>query len=206
MSPDPPPSGPAQAPAVGRPTRADARRNRDRLLTAARAAFTASDTAALESIARDAGVGIGTLYRHFPTREALIDAVYAAELDDVTAGADTLLSELPPERALRAWMDRYTEFVATKRAMIGSLRAASAAGGPAASSTRERITATIATLLAAGARSGALRADIDPDDVTTMLLGVTLATAADETPDRADRLLDLILDALGAAGHGTAGP
>lgn len=199
-SPDPPPSAPARA------VRADARRNRDRLLAAARAAFTATDTAALESIARDAGVGIGTLYRHFPTREALIDAVYAAELDDVTAGAAGLLAELTPERALRAWMDRYTEFVATKRAMIGSLRAASAAGTPAASSTRERITAAIADLLAAGARTGAFRADIEPDDVTTMLLGVTLATATDDTPERAHRLLDLVLDALRPPGRGAGAP
>src|ERR1700712_1258271 len=91
-----------------RAPRADAQRNRDALIAAATTAFaTADDTVALETIARSAGVGIGTLYRHFATREALVEAVYAAELDDVTASAASLLAELPPDQALRAWMQRY---------------------------------------------------------------------------------------------------
>ncbi|MFC9648789.1 TetR/AcrR family transcriptional regulator [Streptomyces sp. NPDC059892] len=180
-----------------RPVRADARRNREKLLTVARAAFAAADdTVALESVAREAGVGIGTLYRHFPTREALVEAVYAAELDAVATSAPGLLDELPPEAALRAWMDRYAGFVATKRGMIDTLRTGWASGRIATPTTRERVTAAIGTILAEGARTGSLRADVDPEDVTTMLLGVFLSTAAGDTPERTGRLLDLVVDAL----------
>lgn len=185
-----------------RPLRAHARRNRENLVAAARAAFTAADdTVPLEGIAREAGVGIGTLYRHFPTREALVEAVYSAELDDVTAGASTLLDELPPEQALRAWMERYAVFVATKRAMLDTLRTGWASGRIATPTTRERITATIATILADGARTGSLRGDVDPDDVTAMLLGVFLSTAADDESEQTGRLLDLLVDALRPRGN-----
>jgi len=175
----------------------DALRNRDKLVDVARAAFaTADDTVPLEGIARTAGVGIGTLYRHFPTREALVEAVYAAELDDVTSAAAALLRELPPDRALRAWMGRYAAFIETKRGMIDTLRAGWAAGRIATPNTRERVTAVIATFLASGAEAGVLRADADPGDVTAMLLGAFLATAADATAGQTGRLLDLVMDAL----------
>ncbi|GAA1354010.1 TetR/AcrR family transcriptional regulator [Streptomyces beijiangensis] len=189
--PEPTPTG------ADRPVRADARRNREKLVTVARTAFAAADdTVPLETIAREAGVGIGTLYRHFPTREALVEAVYAAELDDVATSPPTLLDQFPPEVALRAWMDRYAAFVAAKRGMIDTLRTGWASGRIATSTTRERITAAIAAILTEGARTGSLRADVDPDDVTTMLLGVFLATPAGITPEETGRLLDLIVDAL----------
>lgn len=183
----------------GRAPRADARRNRDTLLQVARTAFATAGEApvTLEGIAREAGVGIGTLYRHFPTREALVEAVYAAELDDVTAGVAVLLRELPPEAALRAWMGRYAAFVATKRGMLDTLRAGWAAGRIAAPATRERIVAALATLLARGADAGTVRDDVEPDDVATMLVGILL-TASDRSPEQLDRLLDLVLDALRA--------
>ncbi|MCX5041379.1 TetR/AcrR family transcriptional regulator [Streptomyces coelicoflavus] len=206
MSPDQEPS-PAAAARPGppahpdRPLRAHARRNREKLVAAARDAFTAADdTVPLEGIARGAGVGIGTLYRHFPTREALVEAVYAAELDDVTDGASALLDRLPPERALRAWMERYAEFVATKRSMLNTLHSAWASGRLATPATRERITAAIGVILTEGVRAGSLRADVAPDDVTAMLLGVFLSTAADDEPERTHRLLDLVVDALRAPG------
>ncbi|WP_055468747.1 TetR/AcrR family transcriptional regulator [Streptomyces ardesiacus] len=201
MTPDQEPRAAADRPDRGtgaeRPLRAHARRNREKLVAAARAAFTAADdTVPLDGIAREAGVGIGTLYRHFPTREALVEAVYAAELDDVTAGAAALLEELPPDRALRAWMERYAAFVATKRSMLNTLHIARASGRLATPATRERITAAIGTMLAEGARAGTLRADVAPDDVTAMLLGVFLSTAADDEAERTRRLLDLVVDAL----------
>ncbi|MFJ8938500.1 TetR/AcrR family transcriptional regulator [Streptomyces sp. NPDC102365] len=184
-------------PGAGRPARADARRNREKLIVSARAAFAlADDTVPLEAIAREAGVGIGTLYRHFPTREALVEAVYAAELDNVTTSAPVLLAEFPPEAALRAWMDRYASFFASKRGMADTLRAGWASGSIATPATRERITAAIATILDSGARTGTLRADVDPGDVTTMLLGIFLSTAASNTPERTGPLLDLVVDAL----------
>lgn len=180
-----------------RAPRADALRNRDKLVQVARAAFAvADDTVSLEGVAREAGVGIGTLYRHFPTREALVEAVYAAELDDVTGSVADLLEELPPDAALRAWMRRYAAFVATKRGMVETLRAGWASGRIATPSTRERITAAIARILASGAEAGSLRADVEPEDITAMLLGISLSTAASKTPEQTERLLDLVMDAL----------
>ena len=180
-----------------RAPRVDALRNRDRLVQVARDAFTAAGgPVPLENIARDAGVGIGTLYRHFPTRDALVEAVYAAELDDVTGSVPTLLGDLPPDAALRAWMARYAAFVKTKRAMAETLRAGWASGRIATPATRERITAAIGTILAAAAEAGTLRADVQPEDVTVLLLGTLLASTGDDCPGQTERLLDLVLDAL----------
>jgi AcrR family transcriptional regulator len=179
------------------PVRADKRRNRDKLVVAARAAFAAADDAlTMEGIARAAGVGVGTLYRHFPTREALVEAVYAAELDDVVTSVPALLADLAPVAALRAWMDRYAAFVATKRGMIDMLHAARAAGKLTTPATRERITAAVGDILAEGVRAGEFRADVDAGDVTTMILGVLVATANPDASAQTGRLLDLVIDAL----------
>jgi AcrR family transcriptional regulator len=179
-----------------RPLRSDARRNRDKIVAVARSAFTvADDTVPLEGIAREAGVGIGTLYRHFPTREALVEAVYAAELDDVTDSAPAMLGEFPPDVALRAWLDRYAQFFMVKRGMINTLRAGWSAGR-ITPRTRERINAVVTMFLSAGARSGSLRADVQADDVTAMLLGIFLSTAPNDTPEQTGRLLDLLVDAV----------
>lgn len=198
-----PGTGPGKKP---RAPRVDALRNRDKLVQVAGAAFAAADgTVSLEGIAREAGVGIGTLYRHFPTREALVEAVYAAELDDVAAGAPALLQELPPDAALRAWIERYAGFVATKRGMADTLRAGWASGRIAAPATRERITTAIATILAAGAEAGSLRADVEPDDVTVMLLGIFLAGSAatgGHASEQTGRLIDLVMHALRPATAG----
>jgi AcrR family transcriptional regulator len=145
--------------------------------------------------ARFAGTPARRPYRHFPTREDLVDAVYAAELDGVTAGVPALLDQHPADVALRAWMGRYATFVATKRGMMETLRAGWAAGRIAPPS-RERVTTTIARILEQGAAAGTLRADVDPDDVTTMLVGVFLAIGAGAPQEQTDRLLDLLTDAL----------
>ena len=180
-----------------RPIRADAQRNREHLLASARSAFaTAEGPVPLEVIARKAGVGIGTLYRHFPTREALVEAAYAAELDDVASGAPVLLAEFPPDVALRIWMDRYAAFVSTKRGMLDTLRAGWASGRIATPATRQRISEAIGTILAEGARAGSLRADVAAEDVTAMLLGVFFSTSSGNTSEQTSRLLDLVLDAL----------
>ncbi|MEV4570684.1 TetR/AcrR family transcriptional regulator [Nonomuraea sp. NPDC049419] len=187
----------SEPPAAGRPVRAHARRNRENLLAVARAAFaTADGPVSLEGIAKQAGVGIGTLYRHFPTREALVEAVYSAELDDVTGCVPDLLAAHPPEVAMRVWMERYGAFVSTKRAMLDTLRTGWASGRLATPTTRERITAAIGAILESGARAGTLRGDVEASDVTSMILGVFLSTAAGDTWDRMDRLFDLLLDAL----------
>ncbi|MGW8379033.1 helix-turn-helix domain-containing protein [Streptomyces sp. ODS28] len=192
-----PPADGRAAGTPARPARSDARRNRDRLLAAARDAFaTTPDNVRLDAVARAAGVGIGTLYRHFPTREALVEALYAAELDEVVADAPKLLDEMEPAAALRAWVARYAAFFEIKRGMSQTLRAGWASGTIATPTTRERITETLALILRSGAETGSLRADVDPEDVTMMLLGVFLSTTATDTTQRIDRLLDLLVDAL----------
>ena len=194
-----PTHGPTDPVRAERPLRAHALRNRERLLAAARAAFGgAGETVALESIARDAGVGIGTLYRHFPTREVLVEAVYAAELDALASSAPALLDEFPADVALRVWMDGYAQFVATKRGMIDTLRAGWASGRITTPVTRERLTAAIEMIITAGAGAGTLRPEVLPEDVIALLFGVFLsrASAGNGPSDQTGRLLDLIVDAL----------
>ncbi len=175
--------------------RADASRNRNSLIAAATAAFTASDgtTVSLEGIARDAGVGIGTLYRHFPNREALVEAVFCNELAEVAASAGELLGQHPPVTALRRWMDRYAGFVAAKRGMAQSLHAMFASGAVQPSQTRESVVGAVETLLKAGAEDGSLRADVHADDVVSSLIGIFLASHSTE---QTQRMLDLLVDAL----------
>ncbi|OJZ76262.1 TetR family transcriptional regulator [Mycobacterium paraffinicum] len=172
--------------------RSDARRNRERLLEVATAAFAAAEGRAvsLEAIAREAGVGIGTLYRHFPNREALVEAVYRAELAEVAATAGELLERHPPKIALRRWMDRYAGFVATKRGMAESLAAMVASGTVEVSQMRASITAAADTLLRAGAADGSLRADVRAEDVVSSLLGIFVATGS---PEQTGRMLDLLV-------------
>ncbi|MEW2167167.1 TetR/AcrR family transcriptional regulator [Streptomyces sp. NPDC007084] len=184
-------------PGAPRAPRADARRNREKIIEAARAAFaSATRPVALETVAKQAGVGIGTLYRNFPTRDALLEAVYGTELDQVAAEAVRLLEELPPPAALRAWMDRYIAFSATKHAMYRDPRTGPTAGRMPVIPTRERIVEAVGTLLTAGAGDGSLRADVTPDDVTTLLLGVALAAVSGIPPEQTARHLDLVADAL----------
>jgi AcrR family transcriptional regulator len=180
-----------------RPLRADARRNRDRLVEAAVRAFTQGGLdATLESIARDAGVGIGTLYRHFPTREALVEAAYRNELARLCDAATGLLADRPADEAMRAWMDRYVDYMATKRGMADALRAVIASGGNPYAESRDRLLAAVTTLLHAGAAAGLLRADAEPGDVLVGLSGLAVATADPSQREQAGRLLDLLMDGL----------
>jgi AcrR family transcriptional regulator len=179
------------------PLRKDAQRNRDALIAVARAAFASgNDSVPLETVARDARVGIGTLYRHFPTRESLVEAVYSAELDELVSSAKPLLEALSAELALRAWMDRYSQFVATKRGMVDVLRAGWKSGRIATPGTRAKITETVGSFLQAGARQGVLRADVEPDNVTALMLGVFLSTGPATPREQVESLLDLLVDAL----------
>jgi AcrR family transcriptional regulator len=172
--------------------RSDARRNREKLLRAATAAFTGAhgQPVSLESIARDAGVGIGTLYRHFPTREALVEEVYRTELAEVAAAAEHQLTKHPPKAALRHWMDRYANFVAAKRGMAESLTALFNAGAVEPGTTHASIVGAVELLLRAGAEDGSLRADVRTDDVVSSLLGVFLVSSS---PEQTGRMLDLLV-------------
>jgi len=180
--------------------RADARRNAARVLEAAREVFAElGSEASLEEIARRAGVGIGTLYRHFPTREALVEAAYRTELDKLCDAAPALLTTLPPDRALRAWMDRFVDYMTTKRGMAEALKAVIASGGNPYAVSRDRLLTAVGSLLDAGIAAGVLRADVPAADVLTSLSGVTLAATERE---QAGRLLDLLVDGLVRVGTG----
>ncbi len=180
-----------------RPLRADARRNRDRLLDAAVRAFSRDrPDVTLDAIAKDAGVGIGTLYRHFPTREALIEAAYRNELARLCDAVAELLQAMPPDQALRAWMDRFVDYMTTKRGMAGALRAVIASGANPYAQSRDRLIAAITTLLRAAAAAGTIRPDTEPADVLAGLSGVSLAAGEPAQRDQARRLLDLLTDGL----------
>jgi AcrR family transcriptional regulator len=177
--------------------RADARRNRDRLLEAAVRAFASGRAeVTLDAIAKTAGVGIGTLYRHFPTREALVEAAYRQELARLCDAVPGLLRSLPPDEAMRAWMDRYIDYITTKRYMAGALRAVIASGGNPFAESRERLIAGITALLDAGVTAGTLRSDVEPYDVLLALSGVSLAAFEPAQREQAGRLLDLLVDGL----------
>lgn len=181
-----------------RPERADARRNRQLLLDAALRAFAASESGevALEAVARDAEVGIGTLYRHFPSREALIEAVYRTELARLCDEAGKLTERDPPERALRTWMGRYADFVATKQGMAETLRVVIASGAVTSTDTRQRLGEAVRRMLDAGVASGSLRGDVAADDVVAGMAGVLLACQEPEQREQVERLLDLLMDGL----------
>jgi AcrR family transcriptional regulator len=185
---------------AARPLRADAQRNRDRLLEAAVRALSqeAPDgpEATLDAIARAAGVGIGTLYRHFPTRDALVEAAYRSELDRLCDAAGELLETRPPDVAMRAWMDRFVDYMTTKRGMADALRAVIASGGNPYEHSRGRLTAAITALLAAGAAAGTIRRDVGAADVFASLGGVSLVAGEPAQRDQARRVLDLLMDGL----------
>jgi AcrR family transcriptional regulator len=180
-----------------RQLRADAKINEDRLIEAATQAFARDGAdASLKAIAKDAGVGIGTLYRRFPTREQLIWAIYRSEVDRICASVPDLLAQRPPAEALRAWMESFLGFLAAKRGMADALKAALATDDEQRLQTRGLITTALARLLEAGAADGTLRPDISPLDVMMALGGTALIASEPEQQEQAARLLDLLLDGL----------
>ncbi len=176
-----------------RPKRADARLNYDKLVAAARALFAEDGTSApLEDVAERAGVGIGTLYRHFPTRQALLEAVYVDEVEAMArAAAD--LSELPPWDALSQWLHQYVGFAATKRALNEALVEA-APDSDVLLSCRTAITGAGTALIERAQRAGVVRADTNFMDVVRMVAGIAMVPTTD--PEQKVRLLELALDGL----------
>ncbi len=166
--------------------RADAARNRAVLLEVALDAFTHEKDVTLGAIAKKAGVGIGTLYRHFPTREALIEAVYRTELEKLCDSAPELLTEHGPDKALREWMDRFIAYAATKRDLKDALQAVIASGVNPFAQSRAKMTEAVETLLTP------MGATVEPMDVFMLLIAV----AQNEDPAQAGRLLDLIMDGI----------
>jgi AcrR family transcriptional regulator len=175
---------------VRRPQRADARRNFEALLAAARDAFAENGTeASLEDIARRAGVGIGTLYRNFPTREDLFRSVYVEEIDQLSAVAAQVADE-PPWEALAAWLQRFVGYAATKRAIHESLNRDS----EMFRSCRETMYAAGQPLFVRAQEAGVVRADASFDDVLRMVSGLVSAGYVDEA--QRDRVLSFALDGI----------
>jgi AcrR family transcriptional regulator len=183
--------------------RADAARNRDQLLAVATRLFASADAEpSLRAIAREAGVGIATLYRHFPTRESLVDAVYRDQVVRLTAGARELLGRLPPAAAMRHWMDLFGDWIATKNGMLDTLLAMIDAGEIAHARTRTELLTAITTILDAGRAAGDLRADVTADDIAASLIGIFTVAPRPEHEAKASRLLNLLMDGLSPARGG----
>jgi AcrR family transcriptional regulator len=183
--------------------RADARRNRDRLLAAALAAFTESgaDDSSLEEIARRAGVGIGTLYRHFPSRQALLESVYRDQVETLCARARPLRAELSAGAALTTWLRALVRFGLTKRTLMTHLLAGAGMDSPVFSACREDILAAAGDLLSRAQAAGEVRADINAGDLVRISHAAVGAT--ERLPEReaeAERMLDIMLGGVLVAG------
>ena len=150
----------------------------------------------MHAIAREAGVGIATLYRHFPTRASLIDAVYRDQVVRLTVGARALLGHLAPAAALRRWMDLFGDWIATKRGMLDTLLAMIESGEIAHAETRTALLAAITEMLDAGCAAGDLRADVTAEDVADSLIGIFTVAHPPEHVAKAARLLNILMDGL----------
>jgi AcrR family transcriptional regulator len=180
-----------------RAPRADATRNRGQLLEVATRVFGSAGTEpSLRAIAREAGVGIATLYRHFPTRESLVDAVYRDQVARLTAGARELLAELSPPAALRHWMDLFGDWIATKNGMLDTLLVMIESGQIAHAQTQTELLAAIDAILNAGRATRELRADVTAEDIAASLIGIFTVARPPEHAARASRLLNILMDGV----------
>jgi AcrR family transcriptional regulator len=182
-------------PAPERKPRADSARNRQLLIDAAKAGFSGVGLdVSLEEIARRAGVGIGTLYRHFPSREAIVEAVYRREVEHLAEAVPQLLQTSPAGEALHKWMHLFVDFIATKRIIAPSL--AAAAVRTSTPTSAELITSAISTLVKRAIASGDVRKDIDPSDLLRAMLGVSYGNPDAGWEASARRLIDILMDGL----------
>jgi AcrR family transcriptional regulator len=188
---------------IARKPRADAVRNRERLLEAAKVVFSAGGAeASLEAVAARAGVGIGTLYRHFPTREALYEAVYRREVEQLGELAEQLKKQTMPVDALRYWLRSNVEFVATKKGMSAALAFAAQGTPELRSYTFDRLTKAVGTLLDRAVAAGEIRADIRPEDLLRALVGICYMHDQPDWQSTVLRLLDVFVDGLRLQGPG----
>lgn len=180
-----------------RSLRADAQANQERLLEVAAEVFArdGADTS-LKAIAAEAEVGIGTLYRRFPSREDLIEATYRAQTTSLCDSAAALVAEHPPVEAARLWMERFVDYMLTKQGMADALPAILARSDGLGAHSRKALAAAVGTLLAAGIAAESFRADADSGDVLMALGGITLITGHEHQRELATRLIALLLDGL----------
>ncbi len=184
----------APAPLSKRPKRADALRNYEKLVAAAREAFTEADrSASLEDIARRAGVGIGTLYRNFPTRADLVEAIYVDEVEALARSADTS-AELDPWEALTSWLQRFVGYVATKQALSDELFAIAERDASVFAGCRALLHSAGEPLLRRAQDAGIVRPDVAIDEVVRMVAGI--AKIPTDDPAEIQRVLSVALDGL----------
>lgn len=191
-------SAPAQSGGKpGRKPRADSLRNRDRLVEAATEVFTlGGPQASLEAVARRAGVGIGTLYRHFPTREALFEAVYRHEVDHLGALAEQLALEKDPLEALRSWLHAYVRLVAAKKGMTEALQLVAHGSTELKAYSFERLRAAIGLLRDRAVAADVIRPDVTPEDLLRALVGIFYSQGTADWRPMALRFVDVIVDGL----------
>jgi AcrR family transcriptional regulator len=179
---------------VPRKPRTDAQLNRVRILEVAKEAFTRSGpNASLDDIAREAGIGAGTLYRHFATRDALIEAVYRTEVEKLAAAERRFATAMSPIEALRAWMLLFVDYIATKQIIASALNAY--VGGPSKlyEGSRAQIQGAIDTLVKRAIQNGDIRRDLDPFDLLRALIGVSNVASGPDWQPSARRLVDILI-------------
>ncbi len=182
------------AQAAARKPRRDAQLNRERILEIAKAAFTRHGAeASLDEIAKQAGVGPGTLYRHFPTRDALIEAVYRSEVEKLAAAEHRFAAAMPPIDALRAWMLLLVDYIAAKHIIAPALN--SVVGGPSRlyESSRSLIQGAMDSLVRRAKTSGDMRRDADASDLLRAMIGVSLVGSGSDWQQSAKRLVDILI-------------
>jgi AcrR family transcriptional regulator len=180
-------------PAARKP-RADAQRNRERILEIAKKAFKRSGAnISLDDVARQAGVGAGTLYRHFPTRDALLEAVYRTEVDKLAAAEQKFAHAMSPVEALRAWMLLFIDYIGTKQIIAPALN--TMVGGPskAFEASGDQIKGAIVSLVDRAIQSGDIRSDLEPLDLLRALIGVSNVASGPDWPQSARRLVDILI-------------
>jgi len=177
-----------------RKPRADAERNRDRILEVAKDAFTKFGAeASLDEIAKQAGVGAGTLYRHFPSREALIEAVYRTEVEKLAAAERNFAETMPPIEALRAWMMLFVDYIAAKKIIAPVLNTLLGGASKVFESSHTQIWDAIRALVKRAIKSGHMRKDLDPIDLLRALIGVSNVATGPDWQQSAKRLVDILI-------------
>jgi AcrR family transcriptional regulator len=185
---------PTRSQPTPRKPRADAQRNRERILQVARDAFTRSGAnTSLDDIAKDAGVGAGTLYRHFPTREALLEAVYRAELEKLAAASRNYAETLPPLEGLRAWLLLFIDAIAAKKIIAPALNTLVGGHSKAFEASYAQMHDAIRALVKRAVKSGDIRKDLDPVDLLRALVGVSNVATSPDWQQSAKRLVDILI-------------
>jgi AcrR family transcriptional regulator len=186
--------GSKKIPRIVRKPRADAQRNRERILEVAKKAFTRGGAdISLDEVARQAGIGPGTLYRHFPTRDALLEAVYRTEVEKLAAAQKELSQTMAPLEALRAWMLLFVDYIATKQLIAAALNTLVGGTSKLFESSGARITQAIDSLVERAIASGDIRPDLEPLDLLRALIGVSNVSSVPDWPASARRLVEILI-------------